>query len=106
MINDKYTKALIDSLDDATSTQVIDFVLDENKTVSALTITEKWDDGAPIIKYFRRKGKSVDYTFKAEEEYEIIYDKENDDVYFYDNGLWYLTDSSEFDFNELVEFQK
>lgn len=101
MLNEKMMNALVNSIDDKSSVRILELSPSEDFTITALITNKVWEDGAPVIKTFHRNNMRVQFTFKKGEQYSITVDDEHDDVYFYENNLWYMASSDDFSSDEL-----
>lgn len=89
--NEKYNEAFLNSLDNISSWEQMEVYIEEEINVMAKINTKKWDDGAPVMKYFYKNASKRKITLKG--NYKIIVDHEDEYAYIYSDGVWY-----EFDF--------
>lgn len=105
MLNKKMMRAVADSMELSGNFDIIEFSPYEDFSINVLITTEIWKDGSPMATTFKKENNNAEFVFKEDEEYNIAYDKETGLLYFYENGIWFLGNGSDFPFSELDDME-
>lgn len=85
-------KVFVSSFDDTEGLEIYDNV-QANKEffINAEINPYTFEDGSPVIKYFDSNPPSIRYTFEKGQIVDFVENHYNEEVYWFDNGIWYKT---------------
>lgn len=86
-------------------TMVVDKEFLETEGIDVLKLkaritAKSFNDGAAVIKSFFREEQFVEYEFETDKVYHVAYDVRNDQLFWFDGGVWYMTEDA-YNMNEL-----
>jgi len=94
-MNKKVYDAFMDSLNRKVQREIRDINITEGVVIHALVNFHKWDDGAPVLKYFDRERNHGILKLRKGQKIRVIHNKEDGLIYTYKDGVWYRFDDSD-----------
>lgn len=94
--NENMYPVLINSMDDPSEFKIVTITPQDDITVRAIVNTHKFEDGAPVMKYFDREPQYEDIKLSKDMPIKMVEDIE-DYLFLYQNDNWYRIDKSDLD---------